>query len=142
MKARLTLLAATTALVIGVPSALGAGTQEATSPTDAVAYFYANERTTAATGSRQIAPERFDGVLYFRANERATAALGSTTTPYVDAFERPDPASFQASSPAASSNSGSGLAWGQIGIALGLALVLALGLVAALRFRPRRPLAQ
>ena len=60
--------------------------------------------------------------------------------PYVDAFERPDPTSFQTAT-SSPTESGTNIAWSQIGIAFGVGLVLALGLMVALRFRPNRTLA-
>jgi hypothetical protein len=74
--------------------------------------------------------------------ERASAAAerDAAPAPYVDAFERPDPTSFQTAT--SSTESGTDIAWSQIGIAFGVGLLLALGLAIALSHRPRRPLAQ
>ena len=88
------------------------------------------------------APELVDAVSYFHANELATAATsGATPAPYVDAFERPVPTSAQASTSTVG-DSGSSIAWGQIALAFGIGLVLAIGLMAVVRLRPGRPLAQ
>lgn len=88
------------------------------------------------------APELVDAVSYFHANELATAAAsGATPTPYVDAFERPVPTSAQASTSTVR-DSASSIAWGQIALAFGVGLVLAIGLMAVVRLRPSRPLAQ
>lgn len=88
------------------------------------------------------APELVDAVSYFHANELATAATSSQApAPYVDAFERPVSTSGDAT-PSVIEDSGSSIAWGQVGLGFGLGIVLAIGLVAAVRLRPGRPLAQ
>jgi len=70
----------------------------------------------------------------------ASAERDAAPAPYVDAFERPDPTSFQTAT-SSPTESGTNIAWSQIGIAFGVGLVLALGLMVALRFRPNRTLA-
>jgi hypothetical protein len=76
---------------------------------------------------------------YVDAFERS-APVSTQAAPYVDAFERSTPVSTQAvSSPL---DSGTDIAWGQIGIAFGIGLMLALGLVLAVRSRPGREAAR
>jgi hypothetical protein len=58
----------------------------------------------------------------------------------VDAFERPAPVTTDITSRTV--DSGSSIAWEQIGLAFGVGLVLALGLMLAVRARPSRPVAQ
>jgi hypothetical protein len=128
MKARLSLVSAiaVTALAVAVPAALANHDLDgAAKPVDAVSDFRANELANAA-------------------------ALGTTSAPY--AVERPSAASVQASTSTVEESgltstptvehSGSSIAWGQIALAFGVGLVLAIGLVAAVRFRPNRPIAQ
>ena len=69
--------------------------------------------------------------------ERAAAADARdiSAAPYVDAFERPAPVTTQTVS--SSIDSGTDIAWGQIGLAFGLGLLLALGLSMAITL-PRR----
>jgi hypothetical protein len=131
MKARLSLVSAiaVTALAVAVPAALANHDLDgAAKPVDVVSDFRANELANAA-------------------------ALGTTSAPY--AVERPSAASVQASTSTVEesgstvqastptvAHSGSSIAWGQIALAFGVGLVLAIGLVAAVRFRPNRPIAQ
>ena len=99
----------------------------------ATPYVDAFERPDTANRGIEVAPDWF---------ERAAAAAvrDAGAAPYADAFERPDPTSFQTASSAV--ESGTSIAWSQIGIAFAVGVLLALGLVTALRFRPNRPLAQ
>ena len=74
--------------------------------------------------------------------ERAAAAAErrNVSAPYVDAFERPPAVSTQTTS--STVDSGTSIAWEQIGIAFGIGLLLALGLMLAVRSRPSPPVAQ
>jgi hypothetical protein len=74
--------------------------------------------------------------------ERAAAAAARdiSSAPYVDAFERSTPVSTQAAS--SPLDSGTDIAWGQIGIAFGIGLMLALGLALAVRSKPGREAAR
>ena len=110
------------------------------------------ERAAAAAGRQgTVAPyvDAFErpGMAALRTSapdwfERAAAAdaRGISAAPYVDAFERPAPVSISqtASSPL---DTGTDIAWGQIGVAFGIGLVLALGLILAVRSRPSREVA-
>jgi len=108
----------------------------------AVSAFAVAVPATLADPGLDGAPKLVDAVSYFHANELATAAASeSTSTPYVDAFERPTPTDIQSSTPTVD-DPGSSIAWGQIAVAFGLGLALAIGLMAALRLRPSRPVAQ
>jgi len=140
MKAKVSLAIAVAALTVGVPNAVAdppsdwferaaAKAEQSSTP---VPYVDAFERPDAASVA-VVAPDWF---------ERAAAAASRdiAAVPYVDAFERPVLASTE-TAPVAT-DSGSNIAWSQIGLALGLGLLLALGLVMALRLRPGRPLAQ
>jgi hypothetical protein len=139
MKTRLSLVTAiaVTALGVVVPAAVA---DSAPKLADAVRYFRANELATAAA-SATSAPsvDTFQRPV----NELGTAATtsGATSAPSVDTLERPVPTSGQAST-SATGDSGSSIAWGQISLAFGVGLVLALGLMAVVRFRPRRPVVQ
>jgi len=140
MKAKLSLAVAIAALTVGVPNAVAdppsdwferaaAKAAESSTPTP---YVDAFERPAAASVVAS-APDWFE-----RAATAATRDAGAV--PYVDAFERPVVATVQ-TTPVAT-DSGSSIDWFQIGLAFGLGLLLALGLVAAVRLRPVRPLAQ
>jgi hypothetical protein len=119
MKARLSLVSAiaVTALAVSVPAApADPGLDGAPKLADPVAYFHANELASAATS-------------------------GATSAPYADAFERPSPTSVAAPTSTVE-DTGSSLAWGQISLAFVIGLLLAVGLMAAVRFRTSRPVAQ
>jgi hypothetical protein len=100
----------------------------------AAPYADAFERPDTANRALEAAPDWF---------ERAAAAAvrDAGATPYVDAFERPEITSVQSTTPAAV-DTDTGRAWLELGIAFAIGLTLALGLVAVMRLRPNRPLAQ
>jgi hypothetical protein len=141
MKAKVSLAVAVAALTLGVPNAVAdppsdwferaaAKAEQSSGP---VPYVDAFERPVVASVALASSPDWF---------ERAAAAASRdiAAVPYVDAFERPVVASVE-TAPVAT-DSGSSIAWSQIGLAFGLGLLLALGLVVALRLKPGRPLAQ
>ena len=121
------------ALAVGVPAALtdpGLNGAPEMSSTPTPDWF---ERAAAAAEQQgTVAP-------YVDAFERPVGAV-QVSAPYVDAFERPAPVSIHTTS--SSLDSGTDIAWGQIGIAFGIGLMLALGLMLAVRSRPSREVAQ
>ena len=100
----------------------------------ATPYVDAFERPDTANRGTEAAPDWF---------ERAAAASirEVAATPYVDAFERPVLTSTHATTPIGA-DSGSDRAWLELGVAFVIGLTLALGLIALMRVRPGRPLAQ
>lgn len=141
MKAKLSLAIAIAALTVGVPNAVAdppadwfeRAAAKAVASSTPTPYVDAFERPDSASVAVASAPDWFE-----RAAAAATRDAGAV--PYVDAFERPVVGTVQ-TTPVAT-DSGSTIAWSQIGLAFGLGLLLALGLVAAVRLRPSRPLAQ
>jgi len=141
---------AVTALAFGVPTALGE--RQLVGPTDAVAYFYANERATLAQqgdppaqqgdspasaafyANESLTRTGQDAVAAFYANERATLVeQGSSSA----GSRNPD----SASSPIVSTSSASEIEWQQLGIGFGLGILLVAGLWLAMRMTKGRPLA-
>ena len=86
---------AVTALAFGVPTAFGE--RQLVGPSDAVAYFYANERATLGFGpvihdhgdatEAKLQLHSGDAVAYFYANERATVGFGPVIHDHGDATE-------------------------------------------------------
>jgi hypothetical protein len=97
-------------------------------------YADAFERPDTANRGPEVAPDWFE-------RAAGTAIRNAGAAPYVDAFERPEITPTQSTSPTAV-DSDSGRAWLELGIAFAVGLTLALGLVALVRLRPHRPLAQ
>jgi hypothetical protein len=97
-------------------------------------YVDAFERPDTANRGIDVSPDWFERVA-------AAAVRDAGATPYVDAFERPEVTSVQSTTPTAV-DSDTGRAWLELGIAFAIGLTLALGLVALMRLRPNRPLAQ
>jgi hypothetical protein len=87
--------------------------------------------------------DNVDAVAYFHANELATAAQSGSTdlASYRDAGQRPGSQALGSVRAETSHSNQNTIEWGQIGIAFGVGLLLALGLVAAVRFRPTRAIA-
>jgi hypothetical protein len=141
MKAKVSLAIAVAALTVGIPNAVAdppsdwfeRAAARAEQNSDPTPYVDAFERPVTASVAVASSPDWFE-----RAAAAATRDTGAA--PFVDAFDRPVVTSIQTTP--VTTDSGSSIAWSQIGLAFGLGLLLALGLVMALRLRPERPLAQ
>lgn len=145
MKVKLSTIAGLTvvALALAAPAALAEPgpprdwfehAAKAARDSGATPYVDAFERPDTASRRIEVAPDSFDGAT-------APAVRDADATPYADAFERPEITSVQPTNPTVA-DTGSGRAWLELGIAFAIGLTLALGLVALMRIRLNRPLAQ
>ncbi len=136
----LTIMATAIALAVTAPTAFGEGRLAGSPTNDAVAYFHANELSTAATSSLPVS----EAVSYFRANELATAATAASSMPtYRDAHERAEPVSSGPTEDvSATSGSDSSIDWYLVAVAIGIGVALAFGLLLTVRLWSSKPVAQ
>ena len=135
---------AATALAFGVPTGLAERQLVGLAEPDGVAYVYANERATLAQQSDSRARHSdSSATAAFYANERAT--LQATAPDWFERFvavaaqesARASGPGFATTLASTSSESGSDIAWGQMGLAFAIGILLALGLGMAMRLTNR-----
>ena len=148
MKGKALLAVAAAALAVAVPTAAGADAapdwfERAAAAADRDSgtispYLDAFERPGSSVIRADVAPTAPD---WF---ERAAIASTQGSLSYRDAYERPGASTLGTAigTSVEASDSGSSVAWPQLGIAFLLGLALALGLFAVMRLRPTRPAVQ
>jgi hypothetical protein len=148
MKGKALLAVAAAALAVAVPTAAGADVAPDWFERAAAAaerdsgtispYLDAFERPGSSVVRTDVAPAAPDSF------ERTAIAATQGSRSYRDAHERPGVSTLgnAIGTSVAASDSGSNVAWSQLGIAFLLGLALALGLFAVTRLRPSRPAVQ